>query len=166
MELGALICTPKNPSCDRCPVARMCCANRDGLQSEIPGKVSKVTYQDRNEYALLINKGSNFLVRPLPEGGRWAGLWDFPRTTSESFGSIASAAQHLSAEIGIDVKPSEHVTTIRHAVTKYRISLHVHRATLTDQRQKPPRPWDYVSIDQMADLPMSVTGRKIVRLLK
>lgn len=165
MELGALVCTPKNPSCNQCPVARMCCAHRDGLQNEIPGKVSKVSYEDRTEYALLIGKANKYLMRPLPEGGRWAGLWDFPRTTSQSFASAEIAAKHLSTEIGISVEPQAHVATIRHAVTKYRISLHVHHAILTDRRRKPPRPWDYLSVDQMSELPMSVSGRKIVRLL-
>jgi A/G-specific adenine glycosylase len=106
------------------------------------------------------------LLRPLPEGGRWAGLWDFPRTTKTSLESVELAARQLSEEIGILVEPKDRVTTIRHAVTKYRISLHVHHAILTDRRRKPPRPWDFVSIDQMANLPMSVTGRKIVSLLK
>jgi A/G-specific adenine glycosylase len=166
MELGALICTPKNPSCDQCPLGRICRARRDGLQNEIPGKVSNVRYEERIEYALLVHQGNDYLLRPLPEGGRWAGLWDFPRTTKTSLESVELAARQLSEEIGILVEPKDRVTTIRHAVTKYRISLHVHHAILTDRRRKPPRPWDFVSIDQMANLPMSVTGRKIVSLLK
>ena len=165
MELGALVCTPKNPSCDQCPLSRICRARRDGVQAEIPGKVSNVRYEDRTEYALLLGKDDRYLLRPLPSTGRWAGLWDFPRTTTESYSSVEAAAKHLSGAIGIDVAPKHHVTTIRHSVTKYRISLHVHHAELLDHRRKPPRPWEYVSVDQMSDLPMSVTGRKIVRLL-
>ena len=165
MELGALVCVPKTPQCQRCPVARICRARRDGLQNEIPGKVSNVQYQNRTEYALLIRHGDDYLLRPLPPGGRWAGLWDFPRTTSESYPSVAVAADHLSQQIGISVQPGGQVKTIRHAVTKYRISLHVHHAKLADGRRKPARPWRYVSINEMADLPMSVTGRMIAGLL-
>jgi A/G-specific adenine glycosylase len=165
MELGALICTPKHPKCDICPLARMCCARRDGLEAEIPGKVSNVRYEYRTEFALVVGHRGGYLLRPLPEGGRWAGLWDFPRTTEKSFKTVGTAAKHLSQEIGIAVKPKAQVTTIRHAVTKYRISLHVHHAELADRRRQPPRPWRFVSIDDMAQLPMSVTGRKIVSLL-
>jgi len=141
-------------------------SRRDGLENVIPGKVSNVRYEERTEYALLVSKGGDYLLRPLPDGGRWAGLWDFPRTTTESFESIDAAAKHLSKEIGIEVVAKESVSTIRHAVTKYRISLHIHHARLSDRRRKPPRPWRFVSIDEMADLPMSVTGRKIVNLLR
>ncbi len=135
MELGALICLPKNPRCDQCPVQRICRARSDGLQNQIPGKVSNVRYEDRTEYVLLINNGDDYLLRPLPPGGRWAGLWDFPRTTTKSFESVAAAARHLSEEIGLPVEPGIQIKTIRHAVTKYRISLHVHHAKLTNRRQ-------------------------------
>jgi A/G-specific adenine glycosylase len=165
MELGALICTPKNPNCEQCPVSGICRARRDGLQEEIPGKVTNLRYEDRIEYALLLGKDDGYLLRPLPSDGRWAGLWDFPRTTTESYSSVEAAAKHLSGAIGIELAAKHHVTTIRHSVTKYRISLHVHHAELLDHRRKPPRPWRYVSVDQMADLPMSVTGRKIASLL-
>ena len=77
-----------------------------------------------------------------------------------------SAAKQISDEIGISVQPGRRLTTIRHAVTKYRISLHVHHAVLADRRRKPPRPWNFLLTDQMAGLPMSVTGRKIVSLLE
>jgi A/G-specific adenine glycosylase len=165
MELGALVCTPKNPNCSECPLSRICRARRDGVELKIPGKVSNVRYEDRTEYALLLGKGNHYLLRPLPSGGRWAGLWDFPRTTAKSYSSVEAAAEHLSDAIGIDVAPKHRVTTIRHAVTKYRIALHVHHAELVDDRRQPPRPWKYVSVDEMAELPMSVTGRKIVSLL-
>jgi A/G-specific adenine glycosylase len=177
MELGALVCTPKNPSCDRCPVSRMCRARLAGLQEEIPGKVSRVSYQDRTEFAMVIagcggkQKQPKYLLRPLPEGGRWAGLWDFPRTTEASFESVVAATPHLSDLVGVSISPGARLTTIRHAVTKYRISLHVHTADIGDQAGaptrtwRPGRPWRFVSLSDMAQLPMSVTGRKIAELL-
>ena len=179
MELGALICTPQQPDCLRCPVRTQCRTNQLGLQKEIPGKVSKTKYEDRTEFALVVSKrtsrdrakgstdtagGNQYLVRPLPLEGRWAGLWDFPRPTKGDFESIESAADWLSSELGVTVRPGICLETIRHAVTKYRITLHVHEAK-TRLRKPPPAPWRWVSLDEMADLPMSVTGRGIARFL-
>lgn len=169
MELGALVCTPKAPKCDECPIRAYCCTRRDGLQDEIPGKVSRMQYEDRTEFALVIEDTSQdqerYLLRPLPEGGRWAGLWDFPRTINESFDSVATAATELEKEVGIPLSAGLRLNTIKHAVTKYRISLHVHQARLA--RSLPPSdPWRFVTIDEMADLPMSVTGRQIVEMLR
>jgi A/G-specific adenine glycosylase len=177
MELGALICTPKKPACGQCPVAGACQAYQTGVEEEIPGKVTRVLYEDRTEFAVVIVKPSSgcrkageitdrcYLVRPLPAGGRWAGLWDFPRTTDTSYASVNAAAKQLSAEVGVNIQPGIRLTKIRHAVTKYRISLHVHTGELLDTKQAPGKPWRYVSLAEMAELPMSVTGRRIVKLL-
>ena len=186
MELGALVCTPKGPACHECPVASACRAHQVGLEQEIPGKVTRVTYEDRTEYVMVIQRPAKkvgrgvrsrsrsnseariqqeFLVRPLPEGGRWAGLWDFPRTTQASLGSIVEAATQLSAEVGVNLVPGIRLTTMKHAVTKYRISLQVYQADLPDTGDKPAKPWKYASLAELAEMPMSVTGRKIVKIL-
>ena len=105
------------------------------------------------------------MVRPLPEGGRWAGLWDFPRTTQASLGSIAEAATQLSDEVGVNLIPGIRLAKIKHAVTKYRISLQVYQADLLDDGYRPGKPWKYLSLAELAEMPMSVTGRKIVKIL-
>ncbi|MCG8650048.1 MAG: A/G-specific adenine glycosylase [Pirellulales bacterium] len=168
MELGALVCTPRNPDCAHCPVKTSCQAHRSGLQQEIPGKVKHTRYEDRTEFALVIEKEAKgerkFLLRQLPAGGRWAGLWDFPRTTKKSLDNVALATTELEKELGVKLRPGIRLKTIKHAVTKYRISLHVHEAKLASSRQ-PRGPWRFVSMEELTDLPMSVTGRKIVKLL-
>jgi A/G-specific adenine glycosylase len=179
MELGALVCIPRTPKCGECPVAGMCSARRDGIETQIPGKVTKVAYEDRTEFALVIpesrtsssnqdKSGQRYLMRPLPDQARWSGLWDFPRPTDVEFDSVAGVGDWLSDQLGRPVQTGIRLKTIRHAVTKYRISLHVHSANIdaAKKRSKLPVPWEYVSLDQMKDLPMSVTGRKICEFLK
>lgn len=176
MELGALVCRVKNPSCGDCPIRSECRAAELGLQEVIPGKVTKIRYEARTEFALVIRErfadrsdavgdaAARYLVRPLPEDGRWGGLWDFPRTTQDSHESVESAAAALGDQIGTAVAAGDRLKTIKHAVTKYRIALHVHRAVI-DGSAAPTQPWRYASLQELADLPMSVTGRKIVEML-
>lgn len=169
MELGALVCTPKNPRCDTCPLKASCAARAAGLQNEIPGKVKKIKYETRDEFAFVFEKTIKhrqcFLMRTLPPGGRWAGLWDFPRATSKSFGSVDEAKGEIETELGVSIQPGQKLKTLKHAVTKYRISLHVHDATIAKRSPPIKKPWRYVSIEDFADLPMSVTGRKIAEAL-
>ncbi len=183
MELGALVCTPKSPKCKQCPVEKFCRACALGLQSEIPGKVTRIAYENRTEFAFVIEQpethsvgsgkrqpaGTRYLVRPIPVGSRWAGLYDFPRTIERSIDTVDEAANELRSLWGVPILPGDHLTTIKHAVTKYRISLNVHAARWIDAGQavaiSPPSPWRYVTLSEMADLPMSVTGRKIAKLL-
>lgn len=166
MELGAMVCTPKNPDCQRCPVKGYCAARQTGLELDIPHKKKSIEYQDRTEYALVIrDSAGKYLLRPLPDAGRWAGLWDFPRTSHVDATSIDSAADWLARELGVAVKPGVRLQTIKHAVTKYRISLHVHEAGWTTASAELPVPWRFVEPGELRRLPMSVTGRTIAEHL-
>ena len=65
----------------------------------------------------------------------------------------------------MNLVPGIRLTKIKHAVTKYRISLQVYQADLLDTHDKPGKPWKYVSLADLEGMPMSVTGRKIVKIL-
>ena len=66
MELGALVCSPLAPDCGRCPVSRYCSAHKAGLQESIPGKVSRIKYEDRTEYAMVVSQGGASPRRTAP----------------------------------------------------------------------------------------------------
>lgn len=86
MELGALVCKPKNPSCERCPL-KADCAGKNDLSLYPPPKPKKEWKHLREEKWVLIHSGKIFLVRN--EDSRWRkGLWDFP---SPHFSSVAKA---------------------------------------------------------------------------
>ncbi|MEZ6089692.1 MAG: A/G-specific adenine glycosylase [Pirellulaceae bacterium] len=53
MELGSLICKPREPSCLLCPVVQWCAAQSLGLQDSIPGKVKQLQYESRREWPSL-----------------------------------------------------------------------------------------------------------------
>ncbi len=170
MELGALICTPRSPKCDQCPVRAGCCARKLGIQETIPGKVKKIKYEDRTEFAFVIanDDHSKFLVRPIPAGQRWAGLWDFPRLTTGEVENASVAASQLNETLSGTISVGEPLITMKHAVTKYRIRLDVMRATISHgatRRWKPPSPWKFATLAEIDKLPMSMTGRKIAKEL-
>lgn len=79
MELGATICTPENPHCDRCPVRPWCGAFRDGRQAEIPHAAKRRVFTDIVEAAVAVERDGQYLLLKRPPGSRWAGLWDFVR---------------------------------------------------------------------------------------
>lgn len=176
MELGALVCTPKNPKCDVCPVREHCATQQLGKQAEIPGKLAKIKYESRREYAFVVrqptakqDEPARYLMRPLPDGGRWSGLWDFPRTIERSIDTVQEAAVEVSVALNQPLDVGDSLTRIKHAVTKYRIELQVHHADFQPASSavafEPESPWQFVSAAQMKKLPLSVTGRKIAKLL-
>ena len=83
MELGALVCTPKNPKCAKCPLAPNCAAYSAGTVLNFPVKASKTKVEPLFLYYAAIETPSGFIVNKRPESGVWAGLFDFPFVESK-----------------------------------------------------------------------------------
>jgi len=169
MELGALVCKPVAPRCDQCPVASHCEAFRLELHESIPGKVTTTVYQDRLEFAFVIpNMAHNaWLVYRVPAGERWAGLWDFPRVTDGTARTAEKAIDSITSATDILTAPTRLLATIRHAVTRYRITLQVHQTNAIEDTSFGSVEGEYrfATIKELSQLPLSTTGRKIVDLL-
>jgi len=80
MDLGSLVCTPKNPHCNECPVSDLCIANELNLTGVLPLKTAKsVRKKVYFNYYFAWNEKSEFAIRQRPESGLWAGLWELPQ---------------------------------------------------------------------------------------
>jgi A/G-specific adenine glycosylase len=78
MDLGSLVCTPRDPDCPACPISGWCRAHRTDRVEKFPrrGSRSKIT---RLEAAIgIIVEDNKVLVQKRPENGLLAGLWEFP----------------------------------------------------------------------------------------
>lgn len=163
MELGALVCVPREPKCLICPVSRKCRANSLALQAQIPIKTQKIKYEARVEHAALIrNSNGAWLVRQIPAKQRFAGMWDFPKTGPPEAENEVEFERWLTQQIGGRVQIGEQITTIKHAVTKYRITLRAHIATRVGASASLPPPWAFHTPAQLRELPMSTTGRRLL----
>jgi A/G-specific adenine glycosylase len=79
MELGATICTPKNPQCANCPWMKHCQARVSGLAPMLPKKLPRAAKPTRQANLLfLYDRHGNVLMRRRPETGLLAHLWEFP----------------------------------------------------------------------------------------
>ena len=97
MELGALVCTPKNPDCTKCPLARACAARQDGTQEEYPVKAKKKELPVRKVTAVIVrDRQNNVLLVQNKEGGLLKGLWELP--TVEAAADITQVFSHFKLE--------------------------------------------------------------------
>jgi A/G-specific adenine glycosylase len=75
MELGAVVCLPRDPLCQACPIAEHCESNRRGSQNEVPGKRAKPATVSLEHTLLVIRNRGRILLAP---GSRVRGFWDLP----------------------------------------------------------------------------------------
>jgi A/G-specific adenine glycosylase len=165
MELGALICVPANPRCAECPVTAHCAALQLGVQNEIPTPAAKTIFTDLREAAVVVAKNGHVLVRQCGANERWAGLWDFPRFQVVAEGPLfirEELAAKVREQTGITAEPDGLLTTIKHGVTRYRITLDCYAATFKSGRVNAAR---WVRRGELSELALSTTGRKLANLI-
>jgi A/G-specific adenine glycosylase len=167
MELGSEICTPREPRCQACPVETLCPTRAQGLQAVIPAPKKKTNYEAVFEACVVVWRNGSVLLRRCEAGERWAGLWDFPRfAITEKQG--ANLQRQLSDSVrrltGYDVTMGEHLKTIKHGVTRFRITLSCHHADhLSGRRAKGDFAW--VRPEQLGSFALSVTGRQVAEVV-
>ena len=172
MELGSEVCHPKRPKCLICPIQGLCPTFVQGLQDQIPAPSKKMVYEDINEAVVVVQRGAKFLVRQCATGERWEGLWDFPRYSLEKANNNADLraeflADKLKDQTGLSAELQPTNQSIKHAVTRFRIKLDCYQTGPVKGRlKKSPTPMKWMTVDEIAETPLSVTGRKIANTLK
>jgi A/G-specific adenine glycosylase len=82
MEFGALLCTPKSPGCNFCPVAPGCYANHKNLTEQIPRKTKKVKQRNRYFYFFVPEKKDFLFLEKRDDTDIWKNLYQFPLVES------------------------------------------------------------------------------------
>lgn len=77
MELGALICVPKNPKCEECPVCEHCEAYQAGVQNELPVRIDKTKTRRVQMTAFLLRDGEEVAIRKREDAGLLKKMWEF-----------------------------------------------------------------------------------------
>ena len=85
MELGALVCKPKNPNCNTCPCSRFCVAHKGANPQDFPVKLKKTKVRTRYFYYFIFKSAGKILLRKRTNAKDiWMGLHDFPLLESDT----------------------------------------------------------------------------------
>ena len=165
MELGATVCSPKQPDCEHCPVQAHCRAFVEGTQSTIPRPATRPAITDVVEVSVAVRRGKKYLLRRCPHGERWAGLWDFVRFALDGSTIPARVVAAVREHTSLKVELGPQLAELKHGVTRYRITLKCFAAEAVSGELRSDGEWQWVSSKDFGDYPLSVTGRKFAKLL-
>ena len=76
MDLGSLVCLPKSPQCDGCPLSGFCGAFAHGTQGDYPNRGEKRTKRQEELTVFAVRSGDSFLIRRRPPKGLLSGLYE------------------------------------------------------------------------------------------
>ena len=167
MELGALVCTPTQPNCAACPLSSVCAAKKQNRQHEIPARSKPADTRAIDEVAVVVRKRNRVLLVQRPREGRWPGMWEFPHHPIEWIEPHDAAAHRLLADLGMAGDLRGEIATIRHSVTRFRITmicLHVaHRRGRLRIGAFPNAAW--VRVEDLHGYPLATPQRRLARCL-
>ncbi len=126
MDLGASICSPRNPSCLVCPLQQDCHAHYLGIEATLPVKPVQAERPLRTGTAFLVlREDGAVLLRQRPEAGLLGGMMEVPSTAwSEETASKREAMQSAPVSAAWWPVPG----TVAHVFTHFRLELAVYRA--------------------------------------
>lgn len=163
MELGALVCTPRQPRCDACPWRDLCVARARGWTASIPRQGPRPVSKARHVVALLCLRQGRLLARRRPPGAVNAGLWELPNLESAARLDPTLVARELFGDAVGGITPA---LRLRHAITTHRIELEVHRVTLRPGSRLTAGTGTWLTPAQAAARPFTGAHRRVLdRLL-
>ena len=170
MDLGAVICTPKRPSCPVCPLEDLCLAFRKGVQETLPVTRKRGPVPHRQATAgIIYDEQVRMLILRRPGRGLLGGLWRFPGGEIGPGETPEEALKRaVRDELGARVSVGEKLTAVKHAYTHFRITLHVFRCNFEERSpspfEDPDRRW--VRLDELNRHPFSKVERKVMGALR
>ena len=146
MELGAMVCLPKQPQCSICPLKSQCAARRLGCEHQLPMKAVRTSPVEIQKQLLVIRNTAGILVwQREAESRRLAGFWELPEPSQ-------IPQVKIGARIGI----------FRHTIVNTNYSFHVHQASARNV----PKGFRWLPAQRLNEFPLSTAAKKALACLR
>jgi len=168
MDLGADLCTPKSPDCEKCPLEHTCQAKLLGIQGQRPVHLPKPVIPHHIVTAAVITRGDKVLIACRPPQGLLGGMWEFPGGKQHDGEDLpACLRREICEELEAEIKVGEQLGVYQHAYTHFRVTLHAFWCTLLDGEPHPVQVTDvrWVSPAELSHYPMGKIDRQISQIL-
>ena len=159
MDLGATICTPKNPLCSFCPVNNSCQAYNKDTPDKYPLKKDKKKRPERYGYVYFIgnNKGE-ILLHKRDEKGLLGGMIGLPTSDWKNSNEIINEVAFLKQT---KIQTTTH--TIKHIFTHFSLILRIKKTVIANE-YRIPSDYFWVSIEEFNTIKMPTVFKKASKL--
>ncbi|NCD69610.1 A/G-specific adenine glycosylase [Mucilaginibacter agri] len=154
MELGALVCKPKNPACGICPIKTDCYAFLNNATTQLPQKLKTVKVRERYFHYFLVTNGSEILMNKRGPKDIWANMYDMPMIeTSENMNAyeVLNLAESIEY-FGHTPQVSEVSGPHKHVLTHQRLNINF--IILNSREIKLKQEWFYANEEKLKNLAM------------
>ncbi|WP_321367271.1 A/G-specific adenine glycosylase [uncultured Desulfuromusa sp.] len=164
MDLGAIICLPRKPLCDQCPVLELCQAHKLGIEQTLPLKAKTKKIPTRSEVALLINHHDRYLVRRRIATGFLGGMWEFPTIHLAADEDPMKKLSILLSDFSLN-GAAEPVGNIQHIYSHFRLKSYAFRKKVEDFPQVSAGDNHWFSVDELKSIALHGAHKKVLQML-
>jgi A/G-specific adenine glycosylase len=160
MDLGSMVCTPKDPECPRCPLNKYCQGYLSGKPESYPSKTIKKRIPHIPALSAVIKKDGKVLLRQRPPRGFLGGLWEFPNWRIEGKPRMRvrlRLGNTIKKEMEMDVDVKELIGVFNQTYSHFKLTLHVFNCEVLGGNGK----GKWVPIRNLHLFPMSRIHRRI-----
>ena len=168
MEVGALICTPKHPRCESCPIESFCLCRQNGTVADYPKRLKKARTPEYHVAAGVVYHNDNVLITRRKPDGLLGGLWEFPGGKVQDGESAQEAClREIREETGLEIRIESYLTRVKHAYTHFKIVMDVFRCGYVSGKITLNAATDYrwIRIEEIENYPFPKANHKFMGLL-
>lgn len=179
MELGAIVCTPRSPSCLVCPLGGSCLALERGLVEQLPVKVERKKPAAAAHHVVAVESKGEWFFEQRPTEGLWSNMWQLPAAQElEAMNRIAAEDEAVQRRVltkwleetrKIKADVLERVGSFKHQTTHRTITFTLWRAGLKGRRARVGEEEGSTTawrvLDDLKDLPLPNPQKKMVKML-
>ncbi len=169
MDLGATVCTPVGPRCERCPLASVCLAHQHGDPASLPRKTPARDVLEIHHVVAVIGHKDTYLLNRRPPGGLWGNLWEFPNRPIARPRDRLAGLRSMLSELGMPTRDTvRDAGTLDHRLTHRLMHFHTHVIDAAQPRRATAKPAGvrWVKSAQIEEFPMSTACRKILAIAR
>ena len=166
MDLGALLCTPRNWRCGECPVGERCYAHQQGRIESLPTRKARKKLPEREATLVaMVDETGALLLERRPPSGIWGGLWSLPEWLPSAGENGQELNRWIETQFGLNVSSCKKLDDFNHTFTHFKLKispivLRV-RGACTD-RVMEKRPLFWYKADQFSQIGLPTPIKKVV----
>ena len=160
MDLGAMVCLPKNPRCLLCPLMKICKAREAGTQELRPVMKPKKQVPTYVHVAAVIVERGRALLSQRPANGLLGGMWEFPNARVDG-DPARELVKALRGATRLKVQKKEPLGFVQHAYSHFRVIVYPFLCAKVEAPKDKKFKW--VPLDELDDYPMGKVDRQIAK---
>jgi len=152
MDLGSMLCTPKDPQCPHCPLRNLCRGYLSGKPESYPPRTIKKTIPHITAISAVIQRDGKVLLNRRPPKGLLGGLWEFPNWKIKTKKNLKrQLRENVKEGFELKVKVKSLLGTFQQTYSHFKLTLHFYQCQSSNPNKNKNGKWILIkNLDQLA----------------